>query len=108
MAGSSLLLLGHASADEAHESILKRGLSLLDATDLTSGFLDHPHNAGQCCVARQQHAEPIDAVLLQDAGPRNAVNAAEGVQQVVTDGQLEIDDRLLLDLLLEIGWRTLS
>src|SRR5437660_12898837 len=105
MDGSSLLFFRHASTHQLDERVLQRGFALLQASNLAARAFDDPHDAPQCGVAGEEEGEPVDAVLLGDAGPGNAVDLPQRVEQETARAQLNIDARILLDLLLELGLR---
>jgi len=95
-----LLLLGHATANQLDECILECRFTLLHSLDLAAGSLDRPHHAPQRRIVRELKAEPVGAVLLQDAGGCHAIHPAQGVEQAAARTELKIDDRILLDALL--------
>src|SRR5712691_11160311 len=100
MDGSRLLLLGHATANQLDECILEGRLAFLHAPDLAAGSFDDTHDAPQRRIVRELKAEPVGAVLLQDAGGCHAIHPAQGVEQAAARTELKIDDRTLLDALL--------
>src|SRR5207302_4711066 len=108
MDGSRLLLLGHATADQLDECILERGLALLHSADLAAGSLDHPHHAPQRGIVRELKTEPVEAVLLGDARCGYAFDRAQSVEQAAARAELEVDDRVLLDPLLQLRRRSLG
>src|SRR5947209_10643259 len=108
MDGSRLLFLGHAPTHEFDKGILERGFALLHASDLAARSLDDPHDATERRVARELEAESVDAILLGDAGRRDAVNRSEGVQEAAAGAELKIDHRILLDPLLQLAGRSLG
>src|SRR5260370_29964343 len=103
MAGSSLLFFGHYATNELDEGVLEGGFRFLPAPDLAAGSLDHAHDTAEGRVAGELKAEPIDAVLLRDARGGHAIDAPQGIEQAAAGAELEVDDRMLLDLLLQLG-----
>src|SRR5207248_9213726 len=97
-----LLLLGHSAADELDKRILQGRLAFLHTSDLAAGPLDHSHDAAECGVAGQLKTESVNTVLLGDARGGDACDGAQRVQEPVAGTQLEINDRVLLDLLLQL------
>src|SRR6202022_418087 len=105
MDGSSLLLFGHSPSNERDKGVFQGGFALLHTPDLPAGSLDDPHDAGQRRVAGQLKTEPVDAVLLGDARGGHAVYGAQRIKESGARAELEIDDRILLDPLLQLGRR---
>src|SRR6202521_3289245 len=108
MDGSSLLLFGHSPSNERDKGVFQGGFALLHTPDLPAGSLDDPHDTGQRRVAGQLKTEPVDAVLLGDARGGHAVYGAQRIQESGARAELEVDDRILLDPLLQLGRRPLS
>src|SRR6202043_1896921 len=108
MDASWLPLLGHAPANQLDERILQRGLAFLHAPDLAAGALNHPHDTAQGGVAGELEAKSVDAILLGDARSGHATDRPQRIEQAAARGELEIHDRIPLDLLLELGRRSLG